>query len=106
MKCPYCNSPGFPRNAELYTGESIEEWVCIKCPNPVTYSVHGKGVSIWALYNGSWYSIVYLSLTQQYFVQKEDFELRTNPSKSREEYIYTDTNAVQIPSEQNITPTN
>lgn len=106
MNCPYCDSPGFPRTPEVYSGDNCDQWVCVKCPNPVTYHAHEKKVSIWVLYNKNWYSIVYMKNKQEYVVHQESFELRTNQEQSREEYAYDGSFTLQLPSEETLTPTN
>lgn len=106
MKCPYCKSPGFPRVTELYADRACEEWVCVKCPTPVTYSVSAKKITIWALYNNCWYSIVYMSENKEYLVFKEEFEVVVNTDNRDEEFQYKGSVAIEIPSVENITPEN
>lgn len=106
MKCPYCGTPGFPRVTELYTDRACEEWVCVKCPNPVTYSVTDKRVTIWSTYNDCWYSIAYMEVNKQYVVHKEGFEIVINVDNRKEEYNYRGAVAIQVSSDKNITPEN
>ena len=106
MKCPFCKSPGFPRDSEVYINRANEHWLCPKCPSPVTYSTNDKKVAIWVLFNGSWYSIVYLPNLQKYIVQQESFDLRLNEGETKEEWAYNASIVIQLPSDETVTPTN
>jgi hypothetical protein len=106
MNCPYCKSPGFPRDNDIYNNSANEHWICVKCPNPVTYSTNDKKVAIWAIYNNVWYSIVYMKVTKVYLVSKEAFDCRINEGESKEEWKYEGTISAQLPSEENVTPEN
>ena len=106
MNCPYCGTLGIARNVELYIDGAVEHWMCVKCPNPVTFSVNDKKVSIWVLYNECWYNISYMKTLKKYIVMKESFDLRINTEEAREEYAYNGSIVIQLPSEENVTPKN
>lgn len=106
MNCPYCQQPGIPRESEVYAGDTCDNWICVKCPNPVTYNAYAKKVVLWALYNDNWYSVVYMKESKEYVVRRENFELHINQDHCREEYLYRGSFTVQLPSEENVNPTN
>lgn len=106
MNCPYCNSPGFPRNIALYQGDANFDWICVKCPNPVTYSSTEKRVTLWAIHNKCWYSVIYMEISKAYLIYKEDFELSINQTTKTDDYNYNSTFVVELPSEKTVTPEN
>jgi hypothetical protein len=106
MKCPYCKSTGIARDTDVYSDHVSEHWICVKCPNPITYSTNDKKIAIWVLFNESWYSIVYMNVSKVYIVRKESFNLRINDGESKEEYAYDGETAIQLPSDETVTPEN
>src|SRR5271170_5674506 len=107
MNCPYCNNPGISRETDLSVGNTSESWLCVKCPHPVSYHSDKKKTAIWVLYNGSWYSIIYLPTLKKYLVQHETFDLRINDHEAKEEWSYDGSLIIQLPcDEDNVTPTN
>lgn len=107
LKCKFCKSLllplGNPHNLMPSHGAA---WLCIGCPNPVTYNADIIDYKIMVNHNDHWYEIRYLSISKQYLIFRWESSLIVQPENGTETYSNSLTLTKQIESEPNITPSN
>ena len=107
LKCQFCNSILLGcGNQRHIIHSTMNNWLCIKCPNPVIYNARSDDYSIMVEHNDYFYEIAYMNIAKVYLIYQIRTNLHLQTEVGSENYNSYHELIKQFSSERNITPTN